>query len=107
MTLLSILKVPDPRLRLKAHVVEKVDDTIKDLMKDMLETMHAEDGVGLAAIQVGIQKRVIAVDWGREIHPHPLLMANPEIVWKSDKLEDFEEGCLSVPGQYGTVKRAS
>lgn len=106
MALLNILKVPDPRLRLKAQPVEFVDDTIKTLMKDMLETMYAGDGVGLAAIQVGVQKRVIVIDWGRNVHPYPLQMANPEIFWKSQEMENFEEGCLSVPGQYGVVKRA-
>jgi len=106
MAILKILTVPDSRLRLKAAPVAQVDQEIQELMQSMLETMHAKDGVGLAAIQVGVQKRVIVLDWGREIHPFPLKMANPEILWKSEDLEDFEEGCLSVPGQYGVVKRS-
>jgi peptide deformylase len=105
MTVLTVLKVPDPRLRLKAQPVERVDEDVHQLMQNMLAMLGPEDAVGLAATQVGIQKRVLVLDFGREVHPHPLQMANPELLWKSDELVEFEEGCLSVPGQYAIVKR--
>jgi len=105
MAIRTVLTIPDPRLRLKAQPVASVDNEIQELMRDMLETLYAKEGVGLAAIQIGVQKRVIVLDWGREVHPHPLQMANPEILWRSSDLEDFQEGCLSIPEQYGVVKR--
>ncbi|MBN9413289.1 MAG: peptide deformylase [Candidatus Paracaedimonas acanthamoebae] len=107
MALLKVLKVPDPRLKLKAHPVEKVDGEIQRLMDDMLETMYHDKGCGLAATQVGIQKRIVVIDFEDERTPEPLLMANPEIVWYSDKREAFTEGCLSVPDQWTSIVRAS
>ncbi len=107
LTLLKVLKVPDPRLKLKAHPVEKVDADIQRIMEDMLETMYDAKGCGLAATQVGIQKRIVVIDFDDERTPEPLVMANPEIIWYSDKREAFTEGCLSVPEQWPSIVRAS
>ena len=104
MALLTILHFPDPRLRLKAAPVPAVDDDIRRLTADMLETMYDAPGVGLAATQVNVQKRVIVVDVSPN-HDQPMCFINPEIVWR-DGLEEMEEGCLSVPGVYETVQRA-
>ena len=106
MARLPILTAPDPRLKMKARRVEKVDDEIKRLMEDMLETMYAAPGIGLAAPQVGVLKSVITLDISREGEPRqPLMMANPEILWVSDEDATFEEGCLSVPEHYAEVVR--
>jgi peptide deformylase len=106
MALLSILTAPDPRLKLKAKEVKAVDDEIRRLMDDMLETMHVAPGIGLAAPQVGVAKRVIVVDItkeGEERRAHK--MANPEVVWQSDELAVYNEGCLSLPEHYADVER--
>lgn len=106
MALLPIIVAPDPRLKVKAKPVEKVDAEVVKLMDDMLETMYAAPGVGLAAPQVGVARQVIVVDAaddGQE--PAPLRMANPQIIWASDEIKEYEEGCLSVPEQYDIVKR--
>ncbi len=106
MALLPILTAPDPRLKQKAGRVDKVDDDIRRLMDDMLETMYDAPGIGLAAPQVGVLKRVIVVDIGKdETDRQPLRMANPEIVWASDEDNSYEEGCLSVPSHYANVVR--
>lgn len=106
MALLPILTAPDPRLKKKAQAVEKVDDEIRQLMDDMLETMYAAPGIGLAAPQVGVLKRVIVVDVaGREEDPQPVKMANPEIIDVSDEDSGYEEGCLSLPENYAEVQR--
>ena len=106
MAILKILSVPDKRLRMKASPVEKVDGRIQDLMGDMLETMKWEDqGIGLAANQIGVLERVIVIDVGPEFQKAPLLMANPEILFLSDDEQRFQEGCLSVPEQYEDVWR--
>lgn len=105
MTQLTVLTVPDKRLRLKAEPIEKVDDSIRQLMNDMLETMYVHDGIGLAAIQVNVQKRVLVVDLGDDRQEKPLKAANPEILWVSEDLQVTNEGCLSVPGPYGEVTR--
>ena len=104
MALLEILHFPDPRLRLKAAPVATVDDEIRKLAADMLETMYDAPGIGLAATQVNVQKRIIVVDVSPD-HDQPMCFINPEIVWR-DGLEEMEEGCLSVPGVYETVQRA-
>ncbi len=108
MALLPVLIAPDPRLKIKAKPVETVDDAVRSLMSDMLETMYANDGMGLAATQVGIDKRVIVIDLnaGEEGAP-PLVMklANPEVLWASkETLVEFES-CISVPDQHGAVER--
>ena len=106
MAILPVLTAPDPRLKRVAKPVDKVDDSIRRLMDDMLETMYASAGVGLAAIQVGVTKRVIVMDIAREgEEAKPLKMANPEVLWKSEEELVCEEGCLSVPDQYAEVSR--
>jgi len=106
MALLPILTAPDPRLKKKAKPVEKVDDGVRRLMADMMETMYAAPGIGLAAPQVGVLKRVIVVDATRGDEPkRPMKLANPEIVWASDEDASYEEGCLSVPEHYAEVVR--
>lgn len=106
MALLPIIVAPDPRLKIKAKPVEKVDAEVARLMDDMLETMYAAPGVGLAAPQVGVARQVIVVDAADEgQEPAPLRMANPQIIWASDEIKEYEEGCLSVPEQYDLVKR--
>ena len=104
--MLPIIIAPDPRLKRKAEPVEKVDAATRRLMDNMLETMHAANGVGLAAPQVGVLKRVIVVDTARKDEkPLRLRMANPEIVWASEEFELRDEGCLSFPEQFAEVRR--
>lgn len=103
MTVLNILHYPDPRLREKAQPVAVVDDEIRRLADDMVETMYANKGIGLAATQVGIGKRVIVVDISDE-GDHPQVFINPEVL-SGDGEAEIEEGCLSVPGIYELVKR--
>jgi len=106
MAILSILTAPDPRLKVKAKPVERVDDEVRRLMDDMLETMYAAPGIGLAAPQVGVPQQVLVVDLAKEGEPpSPIRMANPEIVWASDEDAVYEEGCLSVPEHYAEVAR--
>ena len=106
MALLPILTAPDPRLKKKSLPVDVVDAGIRQLMDDMLETMYAAPGIGLAAPQVGALKRVIVLDIDREeTKTGPLFMANPEIVEASDEDVTYEEGCLSVPEHYSAVAR--
>ena len=106
MALLDVLVAPDPRLKLKAKPVEKVDDQIRKLMDDMLETMYVAPGIGLAAPQVGETVRVIVADASREgEEKQPFRMANPEILWHSDELATYNEGCLSLPEHYADVTR--
>jgi peptide deformylase len=106
MARLPILTAPDPRLKAKAKPVERVDEGVRQLMDDMLETMYVAPGIGLAAPQVGVSKRVIVLDLAKEEEPRaPLKLANPEIVWVSDEDAVFEEGCLSVPEHYAEVAR--
>ena len=107
MSQLSILVAPDPRLKRHAEPVARVDDEVRRLMDDMLEAMHGAKGIGLAAPQVGVLKRVIVVDISRpEEPPQPYRMANPEILWRSDDESCGEEGCLSLPDQYAEVYRS-
>jgi peptide deformylase len=106
MALLPIITAPDPRLKLKAKPVAQVDDTVRRLMDDMLETMYAAPGIGLAAPQVGVAHRVIVVDAARDgEEAQPLKVANPEILWRSDELATYSEGCLSLPEHYADVER--
>ncbi len=107
MAKLSIITAPDPRLKLKAKPVGVVDDEIRQLMDDMLETMYAAPGIGLAAPQVGVLKRVLVLDIAANTEqPKPLRIADPEIVWAGDELVTCEEGCLSVPEHYADVMRS-
>jgi peptide deformylase len=106
MALLPIITAPDPRLKVKATPVAKVDARIRQLMDDMAETMYAAPGIGLAAPQVGVAERVLVVDIAREGEPQQLLrVANPEIVWRSEELAVYNEGCLSLPEHYADVER--
>jgi len=106
MAILSIITAPDPRLKAKCKPVEAVDDGIRKLMDDMLETMYDAPGIGLAAPQVGVDKRVLVVDvTGQDEAPAPFAMANPEILWRSEEQVVYEEGCLSLPEHYAEVGR--
>jgi peptide deformylase len=105
MAILHILHYPDPRLRIKATPVEQVDDTIRRLLDDMLETMYDAPGIGLAAPQVDVSKRVIAIDIS-ETRDTPVCLINP-VILEREGSEVMEEGCLSVPGIYDTVERAA
>lgn len=106
MAVMPIIIAPDPRLKVKAARVERVDADVRRLMDDMLESMHAANGIGLAAPQVGVAKRVIVVDVAREDEePRPIRMANPEVVWSSETIEPRSEGCLSLPDHYAEVDR--
>ena len=106
MALLPIIVAPDPRLKRLSQPVEQVDDEIRQLMDDMLETMYKAPGIGLAAPQVGVLKRIIVVDVAREGEdPQPLQMANPEIISVSDDDAAYEEGCLSLPDHFAEVVR--
>lgn len=106
MALLPILHYPDPRLHKVAKPVEVVDDRIRELVRNMAETMYAAPGVGLAATQVDVHERVVVIDVSEESN-QLLVLINPEITWKSDEQQVYEEGCLSVPGVYDEVKRAA
>jgi peptide deformylase len=106
MAVLPIIIAPDPRLAKPAKPVAKVDDSIRRLMADMLETMYQAPGIGLAAPQVGVLKRVIVVDCAKSGDPpQPYKMANPEILWESEELLVNNEGCLSLPEHYADVTR--
>src|SRR3954470_5119646 len=106
MALREILIVPDPRLKQVSKPVAVVDDDLRALMDDMLETMYAAPGIGLAAIQIGVAKRVIVMDLARpEEEKQPRYFVNPEILWASEETQPYEEGCLSVPEYYDEVER--
>lgn len=106
MAKLKVYEYPHPVLKQKAEKVAGVDDELRQLFDDMLETMYAENGCGLAAPQVGISKRVVVIDIAHEgEEPAPLYLANPEIIWSSDETEVCEEGCLSVPEMRAEVER--
>ena len=106
MAIREILIAPDSRLKVKARRVDKVDAKVRALMDDMLETMYAAPGIGLAAPQVGEPLQVIVLDVARDGEPRqPLRMANPEIIWASDERIPAEEGCLSLPDQFAEVTR--
>ena len=97
---------PDPFLRQKSENVEEVNDDIRTLMDDMLDTMYDAPGIGLAAIQIGIPKRVIVIDLSKnEEEKTPMYFVNPEILNKSKEDASYEEGCLSVPGQFAEISR--
>ena len=106
MTIRKILTEPNPFLRQKSKLVDKVDDSIRELMDDMVETMYNAPGIGLAAIQVGVPKRVIVIDLSRDgEEKSPMYFVNPEIVSSSNNDATYEEGCLSVPGQFAEIDR--
>ena len=106
MAIKKILIEPDPFLRQKSKKVYQVDDEIRSLMDDMLETMYDAPGIGLAAIQIGVPKRVIVIDLSRDGEKkNPMYFVNPEIISSSDKDATYEEGCLSVPNQFAEIDR--
>ena len=106
MALRKILTEPNRILREKSLLVDKVDSDLQNLMDDMLETMYAAPGIGLAAIQVGVPKRVIVLDIAQKDGPKdPMYFVNPEIIEKSSSISTYEEGCLSVPGQFAEIDR--
>jgi peptide deformylase len=106
MTIRPILTAPDPRLQAVSTDVEAVDAEIRKLVDDMTESMYAADGIGLAAVQIGVAKRVIVIDLDqKEGKKNPQAFINPKILWASDEMAVFEEGCLSVPEIWDDVER--
>lgn len=106
MAIREIITAPDPRLKQVSKPVARVDDELRRLMDDMLETMYDAPGIGLAAVQIGVPKQVIVMDLAREGEPpQPQYFVNPEILSTSDELAVYEEGCLSVPEFYEDVAR--
>ncbi len=105
MPILDILHFPDPRLRRKAQPVEQVDDQVRQTVDDMFQTMYDAPGIGLAANQVNIRKRIIVIDISKD-KDQPLCLINPQLIEKKGE-EEMEEGCLSVPGFYELVRRAA
>ena len=101
-----IICLPDPRLKLVSEPVAQVDDDVRALLDDMLETMYDAPGVGLAAIQIAVPRRVVVIDVaGKDEPPAPLFLVNPEITWASEEMNVHEEGCLSIPDYYEDVTR--
>ena len=106
MALRHIITLPDPKLRLVSQTIERVDESLRKLMDDMIETMHDAPGIGLAAIQIAEPIRLLVVDIAKkEEPPQPQVFVNPEIVWSSDERSTYEEGCLSIPEYYAEVER--
>jgi peptide deformylase len=104
MAILEVLHYPDPRLRRTAAPVTHIDQAVRELARDMLETMYAEHGIGLAATQVGKLQRLVVMDLSED-HSEPRVLVNPEVL-SAEGTEEMQEGCLSVPGFYETVQRA-
>lgn len=109
MSIRPILLHPDPRLKKPAAAVDKITPDLVALARDMLETMYDAPGVGLAAPQVGVSRRLIVMDCIKspDVAPRPLILFNPEIIWSSDARSTYEEGCLSIPEHYAEVERPS
>ena len=108
MSIKKILLEPDPLLRKKCKPVKRIDSDVQKLMNDMLETMYEAPGIGLAAIQIGVLKRVIVIDISKDNKKKdPQFFFNFEIMFKSEKKSIYEEGCLSIPGQFADIERAS
>ena len=106
MAIREIIKIPDKRLRQSSEPVKKIDASIRKLVDDMFETMYKAPGIGLAAIQIGVAKRVVTMDLSKkEDDQAPLVFINPELIWKSDNTATREEGCLSIPDYYEEVER--
>ena len=106
MARLNIIVAPDPRLKVKSKPVKTVDDRVRALMDDMLETMYMAPGVGLSAVQAGVPERIIVIDVAKDPDPPaPVRLVNPEIVWQADEIVLAEEGCLSLPEHYADVER--
>jgi peptide deformylase len=106
MALRPIIILPDSKLRLVSEPVAKVTSDVKKLVEDMFDTMYDAPGIGLAAIQVGIPQRVVTIDTARQDEEkQPLALINPEILWRSEEMSSYEEGCLSIPDYYEVVER--
>ena len=106
MTRRKIIIEPDTILRKTSEALEKVDNELRELMDDMLETMYAAPGIGLAAVQIGVLKRLIVIDISKEKEKkNPLFLINPEIIFKSKNTSVYEEGCLSLPGYFAEIER--
>jgi peptide deformylase len=106
MALRHIITLPDPKLRLISKPLERVDDSVRKLLDDMVETMHEAPGIGLAAIQIAEPLRLVVVDLAKKDEPpQPLQFINPEILWSADDRSVYEEGCLSIPEYYEEVER--
>jgi peptide deformylase len=106
MAVRDIITLPDKRLRLVSKPVGKIDADVRQLVDDMFETMYAAPGIGLAAIQVGVPKRVITMDLAKKDEPkNPLVFINPQILWTAEERATYEEGCLSIPEYYEEVER--
>jgi peptide deformylase len=106
---LEIITLPDRKLRIKSEPVERIDDELRGFMDSMLATMYEAPGIGLAAIQVGVPRRIITVDVAQredeEAKPNPLFLVNPQILWRADEVAVAEEGCLSIPEYFAEVER--
>jgi peptide deformylase len=106
MAIQEIIKIPDKRLRQVSEPVKKIDASIRKLVTDMFETMYKAPGIGLAAIQIGVPKRVVTMDLSKKEDDHqPQVFINPEVVWESENKSTREEGCLSIPDYYEEVER--
>jgi peptide deformylase len=106
MALRHIITLPDPKLRLVSKPLERVDDAVRKLLDDMVDTMHEAPGIGLAAIQVAEPLRMLVIDLAKKDElANPLFFVNPEIVWSADERSTYEEGCLSIPEYYEEVER--
>jgi peptide deformylase len=106
MALREIIILPDKRLRLKSEPIKRIDATIRKLVNDLFETMYEAPGIGLAAIQVGVPRRVVTMDLSKKEDDHkPQTFINPEVIWKSTETSKYEEGCLSIPEFYEEVER--
>jgi peptide deformylase len=105
MALLEILEAPHPVLKTRAAAVETIDEALRRLVADMFETMYVAPGIGLAAPQVGVLKRVVVIDVAEGEERRPMTLVNPEIVWRSEEVATAEEGCLSLPKQFADVTR--
>jgi peptide deformylase len=111
MSILPIIEVPDPLLRAPSAPVERIDDDVRRLVADMFETMYKAPGIGLAAVQVAVPRRLMVIDLqdpeeeGGEPVRKPMAFINPEILWSSDERKSYNEGCLSIPEQYAEIER--
>jgi peptide deformylase len=106
MAIRPIIILPDPKLRLVSEPVKTVDDDTRKLLDEMVETMHDAPGIGLAAVQIGVLKRLVVIDLAKKDEPpQPQFFVNPEIVWSSEEKSVYEEGCLSIPEYYEEVER--
>jgi peptide deformylase len=106
MAVREIITLPDKRLRLKSEPVKRIDTSIRKLVDDLFETMYDAPGIGLAAIQIGVAKRIVTMDLSRKEEDHkPQVFINPEVTWTSEEKSKYEEGCLSIPDFYEEVER--